>query len=76
MVNNKELDNQELLAKYLTELGAPPTCTLFVVGTLWEDRLIMKMFEYIANNPNADYDEIYKVANQIAIENGTLKYYD
>ena len=67
-----KLDNQELLMRYLIEKGAPMHCTLFIVGTLWKDELIMEIFRYIAEHPDADYHQLYLITCKIAKREGLI----
>ena len=66
-------EDQRLLTKYLVDLNTPLTYILSIVGSLWRDDLVMEMFQYIAEHPDAEYPELYSVACKIASREGTLK---
>lgn len=65
-------ENQKLLARYLIDLKSPMTCGLFIVGCLETDELVMEMFQYIVEHPEADYHELYLVTCRIAEREGIL----
>ena len=65
-------EDQKLLTKYLVDLNTPLPDMLFIVGSLWRDDLVMEMFGYIAEHPEAEYPELYDVACRIAAREGTL----
>ena len=66
-------ENQKLLARYLGCLNTPIICGLFIVGCLDTDELVMEMFQYIADHPKADYQELYEVTCRIAEREGLLE---
>ena len=66
-------ENQKLLARYLIDLKTPMTCGLFIVGCLQTDEMVMEMFQYIADHPEAEYQELYSFACKIATREGVLK---
>lgn len=63
---------QKVLTRYLVALDTPIATGLFIVGSLWRDDLVMEMFAYIAEHPEAEYPELYDVACRIAAKEGTL----
>lgn len=65
-------EDQKLLTRYLVDLNTPIATGLFIVGSLWRDDLVMEMFGYIAEHPEAEYPELYDVACRIAAREGTL----
>ncbi len=66
-------EDQKLLMRYLIDLKAPWDCTLFIVGCLDTDELIMEMFQYIVEHPDAEYQELYEVTCKIAEREGILE---
>lgn len=69
-------EDQKLLMRYLIDLKAPWYLTILMADMMWAEESILKLFEYIVKNPNAEYLELYDVAHKIASENGTLDYYE
>ena len=64
---------QKLLTRYLKCLNTPMTCGLFIVGCLDTDELVKEMFQYIADHPEAEYQELYEVTCRIAEREGLLE---
>ena len=52
-------ESQKLLARYLIDLKTPMTCGLFIVGCMETEEMIMEMFKYIVEHPEAEYHELY-----------------
>lgn len=60
-------EDEKLLVRYFAGLGAPPACVMVAVGGLWKHSQRMRMFEYIIEHPDADYNELYMFAEQIYV---------
>ena len=65
-------EDQNLLARYLIDLKAPMTCGLFIVGCMETEEMIMEMFKYIVDHPEAEYHELYLFACKLASKYGIL----
>lgn len=68
-------EDQKLLMRYLVDIKTPMHCALLIVNMMWEENTIMKLFGYIVEHPEADYNELYEIAYKIASEAGTLNDY-
>lgn len=68
-------DGQKLLMKYLVSIGAPMDCTLLIVDSMWEENTLHEFFGYILEHQEANYFELYIVAQRIAEAHNTLNDY-